>query len=121
MYGGKIAESGQLREIFYHPRHPYTWGLLKSAPRIHEDAGKKLVPIWGQPPDLLAPPQGCRFVTRCEYAMKICETESPPLLDVTTASQHGADGNACHQAACWLLDSRAPKVDQFLRKGAVNA
>lgn len=111
MYGGKIAESGLLRDIFYSPRHPYTWGLLKSIPRIHEESGAKLVPIWGQPPDLLAPPQGCRFMPRCDYAMKICETEAPPFFDVSSG----------HQAACWLLDPRAPKVEPAAGKGADQA
>lgn len=110
MYAGKIVESGSLKEIFNNPQHPYTWGLLKSAPRLDEETKQKLVPIWGQPPDLLAPPPGCRFAPRCDHAMKICETELPPYFDV-------AEG---HTAACWLLDNRAPKINrQPKEKGVV--
>lgn len=100
MYAGKVIESGTLHDIYYDSRHPYTWGLLNSVPRLDEANKEKLVPIWGQPPDLLAPPPGCRFAPRCEYAMTICEKEIPPEY---TVGQH-------HQAACWLLDPRAPRV-----------
>ncbi len=100
MYGGKIVESGNVNDIYYHPQHPYTWGLLKSVPRL--DAGKKdrLIPIMGTPPDLLNPPKGCRFAPRCTYCMRIC-TEQPP--EITSL-----DGN--HQVACWLQHPQAPKV-----------
>ncbi|HEY8464387.1 MAG TPA: ABC transporter ATP-binding protein [Bacillota bacterium] len=107
MYAGKVAESGTLYDIFYEPRHPYTWGLLNSVPRLDQADKEKLVPIWGQPPDLLAPPHGCRFAPRCEYAMRICEQETPPGFEISHQ----------HQAACWLLDSRAPQVTRPLRKG----
>ncbi|TCL68492.1 oligopeptide transport system ATP-binding protein [Hydrogenispora ethanolica] len=111
MYAGKIAETGTLRDIFYNPQHPYTWGLLKSVPRLDEETKTKLVPIWGQPPDLLAPPVGCRFRARCDYAMKICEQEQPPQFEV-------GDG---HQAACWLLHQDAPKVKRPTDKGGIVA
>jgi oligopeptide transport system ATP-binding protein len=107
MYAGKIVEKGLLNEVYYEPRHPYTWGLLNSAPRLDEDSKQKLVPIWGQPPDLLAPPPGCRFAPRCQYAMRICETETPPQYRVSDT----------HRASCWLLDSRAPQVERPVAKG----
>ncbi len=107
MYAGKIVESGALRDVFYQPQHPYTWGLLKSVPRLDEEAKTKLVPIWGQPPDLLAPPAGCRFRPRCDYAMKICEQELPPYFEERPG----------HQAACWLMHPDAPKVQRPSAKG----
>ncbi len=100
MYAGKIIEQGSLKDIFYNPQHPYTWGLLASVPRLDEENKRKLVPIWGQPPDLLAPPAGCRFAPRCDYAMQICQTQAPNYYQV----------NQGHQAACWLLDQNAPSV-----------
>jgi oligopeptide transport system ATP-binding protein len=109
MYAGKIVESGTLEDIFYQARHPYTWGLLASIPRFHEETKKKLVPIPGQPPDLLAPPPGCRFAPRCDYAMEICTREIPPE---TNLSQH-------HHTACWLLDKQAPPVERPVLAGGV--
>jgi oligopeptide transport system ATP-binding protein len=110
MYAGKIVESGTLTDIFYDGRHPYTLSLLKSIPRLDEQSKHKLVPIWGQPPDLLAPPPGCRFAPRCEYAMKICEIELPPYFYITET----------HQAACWLLDDRAGQ-NHLPRKRGISA
>lgn len=96
MYGGKIIETGTKREIFYEPQHPYTKGLLNSVPRIDiEDA--ELVPIAGTPPDLFAPPAGCPFVARCEYAMEVCDRIYP------TQTLKGNE----HQVYCWLQDARA--------------
>jgi oligopeptide transport system ATP-binding protein len=109
MYAGKIVEKGPVEDIYYQPGHPYTWGLLGSIPRLNEKTKRKLVPIWGKPPDLLAPPPGCRFAPRCEYAMNICQTKTPP--DFVISDQH--------QAACWLLDSRAPRVVRPLAQGGV--
>ncbi|HHW15510.1 MAG TPA: ABC transporter ATP-binding protein, partial [Firmicutes bacterium] len=102
MYAGKIVEQGSLREIFYNPQHPYTWGLLKSVPRLHESEKKRLVPIIGQPPDLLKPPAGCAFNPRCEHAMGVCLKERPPFFAV--------DGEAGHEAACWLMHPQAAPV-----------
>jgi oligopeptide transport system ATP-binding protein len=107
MYGGKIVEKGPIHDVYYDPRHPYTWGLLGSIPRLNEVSKQRLVPIWGKPPDLLAPPPGCRFAPRCKYAMKICESENPPVFKISGE----------HEAACWLLDSRAPSVERWLRGG----
>jgi oligopeptide transport system ATP-binding protein len=107
MYAGKIVESGSLHDIFYNSRHPYTWGLLSSVPHLDENSKQKLVPIWGQPPDLLAPPLGCRFAPRCAYAMTICGSTPPPETQIAPG----------HHAACWLLDSRAPRVERPLFQG----
>ncbi|WP_200903154.1 ABC transporter ATP-binding protein [Desulfosporosinus acididurans] len=100
MYGGKIVEMGSTQDIFKDPRHPYTWGLLKSVPRLDASKRSKLVPIVGSPPDLLNPPKGCGFAARCPHAMKICETQPPAYTDL----------NEKHRAACWLLHPDAPKV-----------
>ncbi|MGL6119549.1 MAG: ABC transporter ATP-binding protein, partial [Fusobacteriaceae bacterium] len=68
MYGGTVVEEGTTEEIFYSPKHPYTWGLLNSLPKITENKKEKLIPIPGSPPDLLNPPKGCPFTERCSYA-----------------------------------------------------
>ncbi|HHY30554.1 MAG TPA: ABC transporter ATP-binding protein [Syntrophaceticus sp.] len=67
MYAGKIVESGSIDDIYHHPQHPYTWGLLKSVPRLDSQEKHRLVPIPGQPPDLIKPPVGCAFMPRCKY------------------------------------------------------
>ncbi|GGL45784.1 ABC transporter ATP-binding protein [Sporolactobacillus putidus] len=100
MYGGKIVETGTLEEIFYNPKHPYTWGLLSSMPKLHAKTDK-LLAIPGTPPDLSDPPKGCPFAPRCPHAMKVCVDHMP---DYTKLS-------ATQKTACWLLDERAPKVD----------
>ncbi|MBR2481312.1 MAG: peptide ABC transporter ATP-binding protein, partial [Oscillospiraceae bacterium] len=73
-------------------KHPYTWGLLKSMPKLSADSKEELISIEGAPPDLFAPPKGCAFAARCEYAMEICREHQPPFVDV--------GDNHC--AACWL-------------------
>ncbi len=110
MYAGKIIESGSLDDIFYKPKHPYTWGLLKSVPRLDSKHKEDLMPIDGTPPDLFAPPTGCGFAARCEYAMSICKEKQPEFLQV-------GEG---HHTACWLSHPNAPKVDQFLGLGGVK-
>ena len=72
MYGGVIVEEGTTEDIFYRGKHPYTWGLLRSVPNPKSELKEKLIPIEGQPPDLLKPPVGCPFTARCDYAMRIC-------------------------------------------------
>ena len=99
MYGGVVVEEGTVREIFYEPRHPYTWGLLRSIPQKSGER-RKLVPIPGSPPDLIAPPPGCPFAARCPYAMNICN-ESLPEMTVLSGT---------HRARCRLMDEGAPKV-----------
>jgi oligopeptide transport system ATP-binding protein len=100
MYGGKVAETGPVRQIYAEPTHPYTWGLLKSVPRLDANEKKRLLPIVGQPPDLLKPPAGCRFAPRCPYAMGVCDSTPPALQPV------GRD----HSASCWLTHPEAPKI-----------
>lgn len=99
MYGGVIVEEGTVREIFYEPKHPYTWGLLRSIPQRSGEK-RKLVPIPGSPPDLIAPPPGCPFVARCPYAMCICQSELPALTRLSDT----------HAARCRLLDEGAPNI-----------
>ena len=92
MYAGKMMEYGDIGEIFHHPAHPYTIGLLGSFPSIHGEK-KKLKSIPGSPPDLVNPPKGCRFHPRCKLAKPICMEEVPPLVEVD--KDHWS---ACHFA-----------------------
>jgi peptide/nickel transport system ATP-binding protein/oligopeptide transport system ATP-binding protein len=78
MYAGRVVEQGTLDDIFYDPQHPYTWGLLGSITRIDADKSQRLPAIPGQPPSLLAPPEGCHFRPRCPHAFVKC-TEVPAL------------------------------------------
>ncbi|MBA4542088.1 ABC transporter ATP-binding protein [Thermoactinomyces daqus] len=100
MYAGIVIETGKLDEIFYNPRHPYTWGLLGSMPRLDLRSDQKLLPIPGSPPDLISPPKGCPFAARCKYAMKICKEQMPERTDISST----------HQVACWLEHPMAPDV-----------
>ena len=100
MYAGKVVESGPIKEIFHHAKHPYTWGLLKSVPRLDEMKRQKLYSIDGQPPDLFKPPVGCAFAPRCEYAMTICQQHQP---DYNTINEN-------HGVACWLEHPQAQAV-----------
>ncbi len=102
MYGGIICEEGNVRDIFYHARHPYTWGLLNSIPKIHHDSHEKLVPIRGTPPDMLKPPTGCPFAPRCSYCMPVCRQYMAPATDL-------GDGHVVH---CHLMHPNAPKVER---------
>jgi oligopeptide transport system ATP-binding protein len=93
MYAGHIVEQGDVKDIFYHPAHPYTKGLLRSMPRVDELEHERLIPIEGTPVDLLDPPAGCPFGPRCEHCMKVCLHSAPPTLEL---EEEG------HTAACWL-------------------
>lgn len=101
MYAGKIIERGSTNEIFYDPKHPYTWALLQSVPRLETSHKDTLYSIKGTPPDLVKPPVGCPFAARCEYAMPICKQEMP---EATTISE-------THEVLCWLQHPNAPKVE----------
>jgi peptide/nickel transport system ATP-binding protein len=92
MYAAKIAEHGPVDELFNHPRHPYTWGLLGSLPVLGVDVDR-LVQIPGSPPSLLHPPAGCRFHPRCEHVMSVCRTTVPELRP---APAHSSHLDACH-------------------------
>jgi oligopeptide/dipeptide ABC transporter ATP-binding protein len=92
MYAGQIVENATLDETFYDPQHPYTWGLLGSLMRLDQTRGTRLAQIPGQPPSLLAPPQGCRFAPRCPHEFDKC-SELPPLEPRVGGS---------HLDRCWL-------------------
>jgi oligopeptide/dipeptide ABC transporter ATP-binding protein len=92
MYAGRIIERGTARELYAHPRHPYTLGLLRSVPRLDEPRRARLAPIEGQPPDLTRLPPGCAFAPRCAFRVERCAHEVPPLEPA------GATG---HVSACW--------------------
>jgi oligopeptide/dipeptide ABC transporter ATP-binding protein len=93
MYAGRIVEAGTLDEIFYDPQHPYTWGLLGSLARPDRPRALRLSQIQGQPPSLLAPPQGCHFRPRCPYEFDKCK-QTPGL--------EPRSGTAGHLDRCWL-------------------
>ncbi|SMC34282.1 oligopeptide transport system ATP-binding protein [Aerococcus suis] len=99
MYAGEIVEEGDVDEIFYHPQHPYTWGLIGSMPTL--DTEGELISIPGTPPDLLDPPKGDAFAIRSDYAMAIDFEENPPMFEVTPT----------HHAKTWLLHPDAPAVN----------
>ena len=95
MYAGRIVESGPTDDVFANPKHPYTWSLLRSIPRLDSDRRDPLVPIEGLPPDLTNPPSGCPFHPRCPFAMERCTKELPPLEPV----------GPTQLAACWVTQS----------------
>ncbi len=99
MYAGKIVEIGTAEDIFYDPRHPYTWSLLLSLPSRAE-RGRQLRAIAGTPPTLIDPPAGDAFAPRNPWALEIDYEQAPPMFRVTDT----------HSAATWLLDPRAPKI-----------
>ena len=97
MYAGHIVEYGTADEIFYNPKHEYTKGLIKSIPKLNTESIERLVPIEGQPVDLLNPPAGCPFAPRCANCMKICLREMPPKTELSDT----------HYSHCWLLQKEA--------------
>ena len=99
MYAGKIIEAGTVEDIFYDPRHPYTWGLLTAMPDIMSEE-RRLVSIPGSPPNLLKEPLGDAFAARNKLALKIDERAEPPMFRISDT----------HRAATWLLHPSAPKV-----------
>lgn len=105
MYGGKVVEFGTVEEIFHLPRHPYTWGLLNSMPRLDMKRDGELQAIPGSPPDLFNPPRGCPFADRCPHAMNICHREMPMKTEVSPG----------HGVYCWLEHPQAPRVNRNIR------
>ena len=99
MYGGMIMEEALIDDIFEHPSHPYTMGLIASIPGVEQDKEKRLQPIPGSPPDMTNPPKGCPFAPRCPYARKICAAELPEFTEV----------GVNHKSRCFLLYPDAPK------------
>ena len=108
MYAGDIIEEGTTDEIFYNARHPYTWALLNSIPKVHSTKEDDLRALGGTPPDLLLPLPGCPFAPRCSRAMEICKKMAPP------ASVH----SDTHRSWCWLEHEYAGEIDwQAMREG----
>ena len=101
MYAGKIIERGLVDEIFESPKHPYTLALLNAVPRLDSRKKEKLASIHGTPPDLLAPPEGCAFASRCKYCMKICRLMLPETSRISDS----------HEVSCWLQHPQAGKVE----------
>lgn len=99
MYAGQVVEYGLVDEIFYEPKHPYTWALLSSMPDLYTE--EKLEAIPGTPPNMIYPPKGDAFAARNKYAMQIDFEEQPPMFKVSDT----------HYAATWLLHEKAPKVE----------
>ena len=99
MYAGKIVEYGTANDVFYDPRHPYTWALLSSMPDL--DTKEKLDAIPGTPPNMIFPPKGDAFAERNKYAMQIDFEEQPPMFKISDT----------HYAATWLMHPNAPKVE----------
>ncbi len=93
MYAGKMVEIGEKQQIFYEHRHPYTEGLLHSIPKMDADRLAELVPIEGNPPNMLHIKEECPFAPRCKYCMHVCVKQEPPAMRLT----------AGHEAACWLI------------------
>ncbi|MFN3929707.1 MAG: oligopeptide/dipeptide ABC transporter ATP-binding protein, partial [Thermoflexus sp.] len=92
MYAGYIVEEAPVLELYHHPAHPYTMGLLGSLPRLDRRERRRLVSIDGMPPDLLELPRGCPFAPRCPYAFDRCWEENPQLEEIAPG----------HRVACWV-------------------
>ena len=92
MYAGHIIEYGLTDDIFYHPKHEYTKGLIRSIPKLDAKEHERLVPIEGTPVDMLNPPKGCPFAPRCDACMKICLRQMPPVTNITEV----------HYTQCWM-------------------
>jgi oligopeptide transport system ATP-binding protein len=108
MYGGHIAEAAPTEELFAHPRHPYTLGLLGSVPRLDAEPGSELTTIPGSPPDLLHPPVGCPFQPRCPFSIERCNTFPP---DVVVGPSH--------ISACWVDVTDPAEQARAMRRGFI--
>ncbi len=97
MYAGKVVEQGKVADVFSEPQHPYTEGLLRSIPKLTTPKSKRLQAIPGSVPTMLEMPSGCRFSTRCAYAMERCAMEEPPLFEMAPG----------RKSRCWLRESSA--------------
>jgi peptide/nickel transport system ATP-binding protein len=109
MYAGRIVEHGSTEQIFTSPQHPYTWGLLKSIPRLDTPRGDELVPISGRPPSLIRRPSGCHFHPRCPYVRDEHKRTDPPLVSV--------DGDPGHEVACLLSTDVRTRIWRGLEAG----
>ncbi len=114
MYAGKIVERGTVDEIFYNPKHPYTFALLKSVPKLSTHNKDKLYSLTGTPPDLINPPVGCPFAARCKFGMKICRVKFPKATNF----------GYTHKCSCWLHHEKADTTGvpaQLLQGGVTSA
>lgn len=100
MYAGQVVEEGTADDIYYRAQHPYTWGLLRSVPRLDEMERRALASIPGTPPDLFDPPPGCGFAARCDHAMKVCHNYQPEATHLSVL----------HAVRCWLKHPLAAPV-----------
>jgi len=110
MYAGRIVEQAPAAELFAAPQHPYTWGLLRSMPRLDAPAGAELVPIPGRPPSLVHPPSGCRFHPRCPYVRERHRSVDPALEPLA--------GTPEHRVACLLSEAERRAIWARLAQGA---
>ena len=108
MYAGQVVERGTAREIFYDSKHPYTWALLSSVPKLAKESKQELYALKGTPPDLILPLNHCPFASRCEYCMPICKEKNPLETTITDT----------HRVSCWLQHPKAPKVKSFYDREA---
>ncbi len=113
MYAGRIVERGSAEQIFFAPHHPYTWGLLKSIPRLDTPRGEELVPISGRPPSLIQRPSGCHFHPRCPYVRDEHTRVDPRLAPVA--------GDPGHEAACLLSTELRARIWRGLAAGETPA
>ncbi len=106
MYAGQVVERGTAREIFYEAKHPYTWALLSSVPKLAKESKQELYTLQGTPPDLILPLKHCPFAARCEFCMPICKEQMPQETVLTDT----------HRLSCWLQHPDAPKVKSFYER-----
>lgn len=106
MYAGQVMERGTAKEIFYEAKHPYTWALLSSIPKVGDKPKSELYALKGTPPDLILPLEHCPFASRCEYCMQICREKNPMETSLSDT----------HKVSCWLMHEKAPKVKSFYDK-----
>jgi peptide/nickel transport system ATP-binding protein len=109
MYAGRIVERGSTEDIFHSPQHPYTWGLLRSIPRLDSPRGEELVPVSGRPPSLINRPSGCHFHPRCPYVRDAHKRVDPKLSPV--------DGSSDHLVACLLESSVRSRIWDGIQTG----
>src|SRR6202012_4987085 len=109
MYAGRIVERGTTEDIFHSPQHPYTWGLLRSIPRLDSPRGEGLVPVSGRPPSLINRPTGCHFHPRCPYVRDAHKRVDPKLSAV--------DGSSEHLVACLLESSVRSRIWDGIQTG----
>lgn len=102
MYAGRIVEKGTVEDIFFDPRHPYTWGLLSSMPDITAQKTERLYTIPGTPPNMIALPAGDPFAVRNRFALEVDFKQEPPMFQISET----------HAAATWILDPRAPQIQR---------